>query len=181
MMRRAGVTYANIATHIGINPNTVKTWCRRAGITPDTSVPQVADPVGVWCLACGARIKSVRPAKFCSEECRCAWWHAHPEAGQRRAYYQFTCPECGQGFAAYGNKTRVYCSHACYIRHRFGTWVAGDRPRPARRSHHGTHARPTRPPSTIRCPHTYTGGQCRGQDRRRTRRGNRGVESTNLG
>ena len=35
VMRRAGVTYANIATHIGINLNTVKTWCRRAGITPD--------------------------------------------------------------------------------------------------------------------------------------------------
>lgn len=121
VMRRAGVTYAAFAAHIGINPNTVKTWCRRAGITPDTSVPQVVDPVGVWCLSCGTPIASARPAKFCCEACRRLWWHAHPEAGQRRAFYEFTCPECGQGFAAYGNKTRVYCSHACYIRHRFGT------------------------------------------------------------
>jgi len=126
VMRRAGVTYAAIAAHLELNANTVKTWCRRARITPDPAIAPVDDPLGVWCLNCGTPITGIRPAKFCSEQCRRAWWHAHPEAGRRDAFYQFTCPHCGAEFSAYGNKHRVYCSHACYIRHRFGT--KGGRP-----------------------------------------------------
>ena len=46
MLRRAGVTYAAIAAHLELNANTVKTWCRRARITPDTTIPPVEDPLG---------------------------------------------------------------------------------------------------------------------------------------
>lgn len=126
MMRRAGVTYAGIADHLGLNPNTVKTWCRRAGITPDEEADQITDPCGVWCMHCAGRMTTQRPAKFCSEACRRAWWHAHPEALNRKAIYSFTCAHCGTAFQAYGNQRRKYCSHPCYIRHRFGT--KGGRP-----------------------------------------------------
>lgn len=121
VMRRAGVTYAAIAAHLELNANTVKTWCRRAGITPDPTTAPVDDPLGVWCLNCAAPITSHRPVKFCCEDCRRSWWRAHPEQGNRRAFYHFTCAHCATVFSAYGNSQRKYCTHACYIRHRFGT------------------------------------------------------------
>jgi hypothetical protein len=34
--------------------------------------------------------------------------------------YSFTCAGCGVEFAAYGNASRKFCSHECYIKSRFG-------------------------------------------------------------
>ena len=40
------------------------------------------------------------------------------------AMYPFTCTRCGKEFLSYGNQTRKYCSHDCYIRARF--WEVED-------------------------------------------------------
>nr|WP_297993491.1 hypothetical protein [uncultured Actinomyces sp.] len=55
-----------------------------------------------------------------------SWWHTHPMMLERRAITTHTCAGCGATFEAYGNKHRKYCTHACYIRTRFGT--RGGRP-----------------------------------------------------
>ena len=39
---------------------------------------------------------------------------------QRKAYTTFVCLACGKQVTVYGNDKRKYCSHDCYIEHRFG-------------------------------------------------------------
>ena len=67
-LRTAGVAYGKIASFLDLNANTVKTWCRRAGITPNSDAPPVVDPVGVWCRHCTTPLDGVRPAKCCSQK-----------------------------------------------------------------------------------------------------------------
>lgn len=122
VLRRRGLSYGQIAAELGLSRNTVKSICQRAGITPE----QNRQPVTA-CEHCGTALETTGSGRrFCSTSCRLAWWHSHPECLNRRAIYTFTCPTCQQGFSAYGNARRKYCSHACYIRQRFGT--KGGRP-----------------------------------------------------
>lgn len=117
VLRRRGGSYGQIATELGLSRNTVKSLCQRAGVTPD----QAPEPATA-CEHCGAVLETTGSGRrFCSMSCRLAWWHAHPESLTRKAIYTFTCPACQRGFSAYGNARRKYCSHSCYIRHRFGT------------------------------------------------------------
>ena len=74
------------------------------------------------CLNCGKvliQLSGRKQKKFCCQECRTAWWNAHPEAVKQKAIYSFTCPKCGKEFTAYGNAKRKYCSHSCYIAARY--------------------------------------------------------------
>lgn len=116
-LRRRGWSYGQIAGETGVSRNTVKSSCRREGVTP-SGVVEVAGECGqcgkVLPVGAGGR-------RFCSSTCRLAWWHAHPERLNRKAIYIFTCPTCDSRFESYGNKNRKYCSHPCYIRHRFNT------------------------------------------------------------
>lgn len=121
-MRIHGASTAVIAKHLVLNPNSVKTLCRRQGWAPDACFEQVSDPRGVWCRQCGEKIMvgmGMKRRWFCCQECRRVWWKNHPEESRRKAFYHFTCCCCGRGFVAYGNVKRKYCTHACYIRDRF--------------------------------------------------------------
>ena len=116
-LRRRGISYGEIADATGVSRNTVKSICRRA--TEPTAEHPVDSAVCEWCGCDLTEGGSAR--RFCSTECRLFWWHAHPERLNRKAIYQFTCKHCAAAFTAYGNKGRKYCSHSCYVRHRFGT------------------------------------------------------------
>lgn len=123
-LRRRGDSYGQIATSLGMSRNTVKSICRRADITIDQAAE--CEPAKA-CEYCNGHIDAaVVGQRFCSAQCRMAWWHAHPERLNRQAIYTFTCAACGESFDAYGNKYRKYCSHPCYIHHRFNT--RGGRP-----------------------------------------------------
>lgn len=125
-LREAGMSFAQIAKALRLNVNTVKSWCRRQGITPQHhSKTDVEVVTLIGCAQCGSEL-SGRQRRFCCEACRRAWWKNHPDQIQRKAFYHFTCTHCGKPFIAYGNANRHYCSHACYIRHRFNT--RGGRP-----------------------------------------------------
>lgn len=126
-LREAGMPLGKIAAQLGVNVNTVKSWCRRNNITPTTDTTAAAVDVVelVGCLQCGAELTG-RQTRFCCEPCRRAWWKTHPDLIDRKAFYTFTCAYCSKSFTAYGNSTRKYCCHACYIRHRFTT--RGGRP-----------------------------------------------------
>ena len=116
-LRMRGASYGKIAAALGLSRNTVKSICRRAGINP---LPQTDSPVA--CEQCHTPLEAPGPGRrFCSSQCRLAWWHAHPQCLNRKAIYAFTCAGCGVSFETYGNAGRKYCSHACYIRARFGT------------------------------------------------------------
>ena len=125
-MRKAGRSYTEIADALGISKNTVKTFCRRNGLTPEVeSKPVEVTPTPTTdrlCPHCGKPViqpQGQKEKKFCSDTCRNRWWNSHMDPVNRKAIYSYTCPTCGTTFTAYGNSHRKYCCHECYIADRF--------------------------------------------------------------
>lgn len=121
-MRRHGCTYRHIASALALKEGTVKTYCVRA-----TKKGLIAPPKQTQessCKRCGTPIEQLPKRKkkiFCSKACSQKWWSTHlylldPSSA---ALYHFTCASCGKRFSAYGNDKRKYCSHDCYIDHRY--------------------------------------------------------------
>jgi endogenous inhibitor of DNA gyrase (YacG/DUF329 family) len=118
VLRLSGKNCATIANMLGISENTIKSYCRRKNtvvnpITP-TNIKSNVKP----CPQCGCVIKhtpGIKRKRFCSDKCRMAWWNAHPDFINRKAFYHFTCVCCGKPFDSYGNKYRKYCSRICYL------------------------------------------------------------------
>lgn len=119
--RRAGLGYGTIAGKTGLSVNTVKSFCRR-----NAQAVQEKETVSAQehrCRYCGVPVlqnPSRKEKKFCSDRCRNQWWNTHRDEIDYRAVQTIICACCGKSFSAYGNAVRKYCSHACYIRHRFG-------------------------------------------------------------
>ena len=114
-LRQQGYGYIKIGQIIGISDNTVRSFCRRNERGENTKAAVFT------CKQCGKQIKAIsgrKPKKFCSDACRTTWWNHHLECVNRKAIYQFTCLHCGMSFSAYGNRSRKYCSHSCYIAER---------------------------------------------------------------
>lgn len=112
-LRQQGLGYMKIGQVMGISDNTVRSYCRRSRLPSNV----------VICPQCGRPVKrrsGRKPRRFCSDSCRTAWWNSHLDQVERKAVYQFVCANCEKEFSAYGNTYRKYCSHACYIAHRFG-------------------------------------------------------------
>lgn len=122
-LRNEGHGYKSIASLLGISENTVKSFCRREGISgeADRSVKKLSS--GHFCRQCGipvAQNEGRKEKKFCSDACRMAWWNSHQDTVQRKAVYEYVCPNCHRSFTAYGNSHRKYCSRACAVEARFG-------------------------------------------------------------
>ena len=120
-LRNKGAGYKAIAQKLGLSVNTVKSHCRRNGLTGNRSGTDTIEVL--FCKKCGKKLMQTEGAKqksFCSDECRLSWWKEHPEKVKRKAYYELTCAYCHKTFHSYGNKNRKYCSHECYIADRFG-------------------------------------------------------------
>lgn len=120
-MRKTGIGYATIAQELGLSKNTVKTFCRRNGLT--SAERAESGPEQHICPQCGAYVEQTpgrKAKKFCSDICRNKWWNTHLGEVKREAMYEYACPTCGKTFYAYGNRHRKYCSHQCYITGRFG-------------------------------------------------------------
>jgi len=123
-MRADGDSYSKIAATLDISKNTVKSFCQRNNLgdmSAKSAEPVPADD-GSHCKQCGQKIQQQpkkKLRKFCSDECRAAWWAAHPEALNKKATYNFVCAYCKAPFTAYGNKERKYCTHTCYVAGRF--------------------------------------------------------------
>lgn len=120
-LRAENKSYKEIAEHLKIPVNTVKSYIRRQAIAEDEKRRK---ELGITlCENCSAEIQQ-RPGKkhkrFCSDRCRTEWWNNHPELINRKAIYDHSCLHCGKAFLAYGNARRKYCSHECYIADRFG-------------------------------------------------------------
>ena len=123
-LRMSGVSYSKIAGALGISINTIKSFCRRNNLGSNIVVTKMdCDVAKVFCKECGKELDLVvgkKPLKFCNAQCRVKWWNAHPEKVNKKAIYSYDCSNCAKPFTAYGNSKRKYCSHTCYISHRFG-------------------------------------------------------------
>lgn len=118
--RRQGLGYADIGRELHISKDTVKSFCRRNGLTVSNN--KQVDDKG-FCRECGKTLIQQEKTKrriFCCKSCREKWWTEHADRINRKAVYTFTCAGCGRIFTAYGNSNRKYCSHGCYIADRFG-------------------------------------------------------------
>ncbi|WP_368269901.1 RNA polymerase subunit sigma-70 [Enterocloster clostridioformis] len=123
LLREKNIGYLAIANALDISVDAVRGYCRRNGLTGQRSNATRNDTSVGCCLECGKPIiqrPGIKQIKFCSSGCRQAWWNAHPDTVNRKAVYEFTCACCGKVFTAYGNASRKYCCHPCYIEGRYG-------------------------------------------------------------
>ena len=121
-LRQQNNSYVSIANTLGVSVSAVKGYCQRNGLTGLRAAAESTPDDPSVCLGCGKPItqrEGIKRVKFCCPSCRQAWWNAHPEKVNRKAIYSFTCACCGRPFTAYGNRSRKYCSHECYITDRF--------------------------------------------------------------
>ena len=123
-LRAKGKGYKTISNILGINVNTIKSFCKRKKINAETA-SKLLERIPIettFCDNCGREIKQMpkqKKKRFCSDECRIQWWNSHLDQVKRKAYYTFRCVHCGKVFQVYGDSRRRYCSHDCYIAARF--------------------------------------------------------------
>ena len=120
-MRRKGMCYKKVADTLHLNVNTVKSYCRRHPVIPPEGDEDKWAPF-LYCKNCGAKVTQAsgrKIKKFCSDACRQKWWNTHLPEVNRKSICEYECPVCGKKFAAYGTRSRKYCSHECYIKARF--------------------------------------------------------------
>ena len=121
-LRSMGLTTAEIAAVVGASANTVKTYCYRNKDKLIKETPPASVHKPGHCLNCGAIITQTpkqKPKKFCQVRCREIWWNRNRKqfnSNMRTA----NCAYCGQKFEKFERSPQRYCSHNCYINHRFG-------------------------------------------------------------
>lgn len=130
LLRKTGLGYKAISNMVGLSRDSVRSFCKNHGMSgyigPAGEVMKKIKS-GDLCQYCGGKIikaKTGRPARFCSTECRRAYWKTHRDEGNRswKAIYIKECKYCHTPFESYGNKKRKYCCHAHYIFDRFGDY-----------------------------------------------------------
>ena len=116
-LRGRGNSYKQIADVMGLSVNTIKTCCRRNFAGENMAEDERA------CEMCGVVFKTTKKKptrRFCSDKCRMNWWAANRANIKKKAFYSFTCQQCGKRFQAYGNDHRKFCSVGCYADYRRG-------------------------------------------------------------
>lgn len=126
-LRADGYGYKKIADILELSENTVKSFCRRNGLTNSSSedkntampVQEISSEV---CRECGQPLfntRGHRQRRFCSAECRKAYWRKNQALIERKSGVEIICSVCGRRFTDYARNNRKYCSHACYIAGRY--------------------------------------------------------------
>ena len=114
VLQSRGYGYKKIAAELDLSVNSVKSYCRRHPVV------EVEEPGMPRCLQCGAAVEQKeqrKQKKFCSDQCRSAWWKEHPDQIKRTKLISYICPQCGDGFES-RNHGRIYCSRSCYAQAR---------------------------------------------------------------
>ena len=112
LLKKRGMTYNEISAVTGINANSIASFLRRS------KMPKTETTEGI-CKFCAKEI-SGRGRIFCSSVCKNAWWNLHRNEKSGSASHTSVCLACGKEMSVYGNPNKKFCSHDCYIRHRFG-------------------------------------------------------------
>lgn len=107
-LQAAGLGYRRIANILGLPMNSVKTFCRR---NPEGKREKKK------CLHCGKTLEQTpkkKEKRYCSDQCRMAWWAAHRGELKKKVFHQLVCQYCGKSFERYGKPHQKYCSRGCY-------------------------------------------------------------------
>ncbi|WP_027107151.1 sigma-70 region 4 domain-containing protein [Ligilactobacillus ceti] len=115
LLRKDGLGYKKIAKELGVNLNSVKSFCRNQ--RNKKSKLEIIN-----CKYCKEIINTKGKrgnVKFCSKACKTKWWNANKKKLNRKTAIAKTCANCNKEFFSYKNEKRKYCTHACYIEHRF--------------------------------------------------------------
>ena len=125
-MRNDGFGYTTISRELNISLNTVKSFCKANNLAGYRAKKKniLANEKFNYCLNCGVTLiqtKGKKQKKFCCDKCRYQWWNRpiNKNNNSRNNFKEYICPTCNTKFKVYGNTTRKYCSHACYIKARF--------------------------------------------------------------
>jgi len=128
-LRKSGETYSLIAATLGLSLNTVKSYCRRNNLSKGSGNESAMFMINSeLCAQCGKSLihrDKAKPKRFCDDKCRLTWWNHHRDQLTHRTECKLTCARCGTVFHNHGNMSRKYCSHFCYIAHRFGAADGG--------------------------------------------------------
>jgi len=129
-LRAMGEGYKKIGALLDLSVNTVKSFCRRdvgseLAETDDSILPVDDTQLCPRCHRPVALVPGHRRRVFCSDACRVAYWRM-----QARSATTKTCVGCGQPLFGH-DRDRKYCSHDCYIAHRFGRTNGGRNDRSA--------------------------------------------------
>ncbi len=128
-LRLMGLGYKAIGQKLNMSRDAVRGFCKRNHIDGDVTAAKLnyeeKRKKKNVCENCGAEIiQSAKGKKkrFCSDKCRLKWWSKNYELHNfnEKNIHSFVCAGCGKKFTSYSNKSRKYCSHECYIKHRFG-------------------------------------------------------------
>ena len=119
-LRSEGCKYTAIAEAVALSINTVKSYCRRQNINT-TAVATLVESDVTHYKECGKPLErkdGKKPRKFCSDNCRHAWWKEHPNEVNMKAFYTKACAHCGRSYTVYGRPHSKFCCHACSAQHR---------------------------------------------------------------
>ena len=128
-MRESGNTYADISAALSLPVGTIKAYFSRNPTSKTVSpVPDIPHdlpktPKDNCCKCCGKPLVNTpghRQKTFCSAVCQRKFWWEHRDLMRHPSFVATTCPVCGRVFSDYAGHKRKYCSHACYISHRYG-------------------------------------------------------------
>jgi len=79
MMRKAGSSYDNIASVLGLTKDAVKKYCQRHEIKKEDITIKEG-----FCPICGEKLTHIQGKKqkrFCSDACRYRWWNIYRRQG----------------------------------------------------------------------------------------------------
>lgn len=123
-MRKQGRTYSEISDSLSIAVGTIKAFCSRKVPKAPAFAPVVqATTTEGYCKRCGQPLINTpghRQKTFCSSVCQRKYWQENKEMLRHDSFVTITCPACGKQFSDYAGHHRKYCSHSCYITHRYG-------------------------------------------------------------
>ncbi len=131
VLRQQGLGYQAIGKMTNLTRDAVRSYCRNNGLNGVHVVVQMNAREriknGEACAYCAGPLKKPhtgRPPRFCSNDCRRAYWKKHRSEGKRsaEAIYTMECKYCHGVFQSYGNKHRKYCCHEHYVLDRFGDY-----------------------------------------------------------
>lgn len=114
-LRKQGLGYKKIAQELGLNLNSVKSYCRNNQLTTKAISPEV-------CRHCQGVLSQKEKQKkrvFCSDGCRTSWWNRHRHKVKSTKRVEIICLNCQHSFSAYPHEKRQFCSHECYVTYRF--------------------------------------------------------------
>lgn len=123
-LSQAGFKDKRIAELLDLSMNTVKSYRQR---NKELIVSQ--DGAFSVCPQCAQPFPNViRGKRFCSVACKTKWWNERHDMYKNTTAVGVKCQHCGVVFSAYPVQNRKFCSHGCYIAHRYDQGVAaGDK------------------------------------------------------